>query len=283
MNGLAFTKMHGLGNDFVVLDGRSGQLSVDAAAVRAIADRHTGIGCDQVLILEAATNGAADLFMRIRNPDGGEAEACGNGTRCVAAMVMGETNADQVRIETLAGILQANAALGGLIDVDMGPAETGWQEIPLAQETDTLHVGIGSGPLQDPVAVNMGNPHAVFFVDDAGAVPLETLGPELEHHPLFPERTNVEAAEIIGDDRIRLRVWERGAGITLACGSGACATAVAANLRGLAGRKVAVVLDGGELQIEWREDGHVIMTGPVAVSFSGQLDPSLLDGNGGPA
>jgi len=283
MTGHAFTKMHGLGNDFVVLDGRAGQLSVDAAAARAIADRRTGIGCDQVLILEPATNGAADLFMRIRNPDGGEAEACGNGTRCVAAMVMGETNTDQVRIETLAGVLQASAAVDGLIGVDMGPARTGWQEIPLTQETDTLNLGIGAGSLQDPVAVNMGNPHTVFFVDDAEQVALDTLGPELEHHQLFPERANVEAAQIIGEDRIRLRVWERGAGITLACGSGACATAVAANLRGLTGRQVAIELDGGELQIDWREDGHVIMTGPVAVSFSGRLDPSLLDGNGGPA
>ena len=278
MSSIAFTKMHGLGNDFVVLDGRARPLAIGATEARAIADRRTGVGCDQVLILEPATNGTADLFMRIRNSDGGEVEACGNGTRCVAALVMGETDANYVRIETMAGVLEAQTAQSGLVSVDMGPVSTDWRQIPLAWKVDTLHLSIGAGVLSDPVAVNVGNPHAVFFVDDVEAVPLADLGPELEHHDLYPERTNVEAAQIIGDGRIRLRVWERGAGITRACGSGACATAVAAHLRGLTGRRVEVMLDGGLLTIEWQDDNRVMMTGPAAISFSGLLNPVLLSG-----
>ena len=278
MSGLAFTKMHGLGNDFVVLDGRGGGLAVGPAEARAIADRRTGIGCDQVLIMEPAANGAADVFLRIRNPDGGEAEACGNGTRCVAAMIMGETTATELNIETVAGVLRAEAAADGMIAVDMGPVATEWRDIPLAREADTLNLGIGAGPLNDPAAVNIGNPHMVFFVDDAEAVALAEVGPELEGQELFPDRANVEAVQVIGLDRLRMRVWERGAGITRACGSGACAAAVAAHRRGLVGRKVEVVLDGGPLLIEWRDDNHVVMTGPVAVSFTGRIDPSMLAG-----
>jgi len=276
MNSLAFTKMHGLGNDFVVLDGRARPLTIGATEAQAIADRRTGVGCDQVLILESATNGAADLFMRIRNADGGEVEACGNGTRCVAALVMGETDKDYVRIETMAGVLEAKNAQSGLVNVNMGPVSTDWQQIPLTRKVNTLHLSISAGVLSDPVAVNVGNPHAVFFVDDVESVPLVELGPELEHHELYPERTNVEAAQIVGDDRIRLRVWERGAGITRACGSGACATAAAAHLRGLTGRRVEVMLDGGSLTIEWQDDDRVTMTGPAACSFSGILNPVLL-------
>ncbi|MDD9877278.1 MAG: diaminopimelate epimerase [Magnetovibrio sp.] len=280
MTGIAFTKMHGLGNDFVVLDGRDGDLAVGAAQARAIGDRRTGVGFDQLLILEPAGSAAADLFMRIRNPDGSEAEACGNGTRCVAAKVMAEKGTDSLNIETVAGVLPATLGADGLVTVDMGPASGDWQAIPLSVEADTLHLGIENGPLKDPVAVNVGNPHMVFFVDDAEAVDMEGLGPDLEHHPLYPERTNVEAASPIGPDRLRMRVWERGAGITRACGSGACATAVAAHRRGLTGRKVEVVLDGGALGIEWRADGHVLMTGPVATSFEGRLHPALLEGAG---
>ena len=278
MSSIAFTKMHGLGNDFVVLDGRARPLAIGATEARAIADRRTGVGCDQVLILEPATNGTADLFMRIRNSDGGEVEACGNGTRCVAALVMGETDANYVRIETMAGVLEAQTAQSGLVSVDMGPVSTDWRQIPLAWKVDTLHLRIGAGVLSDPVAVNVGNPHAVFFVDDVEAVPLAELGPELECHDLYPERTNVEAAQIIGDGRIRLRVWERGAGITRACGSGACAAAAAAHLRGLTGSRVEVMLDGGPLTIERQDDDRVMMTGPAAISFSGLLNPVLLSG-----
>lgn len=279
MNHIPFTKMHGLGNDFVVLDDRDGHLAVGSEEARAIGNRRTGVGFDQLLILEPVQNPDADIFMRIRNPDGSEAEACGNGTRCVAARTMDELDTDTLKVETVAGILSATRRADGLVTVDMGPANLDWRDIPLAEAADTLHLGIESGPLVDPVAVNMGNPHMVFIVDDADAVDIAGLGPELETHPLFPERTNVEAISSLGEDRVRMRVWERGAGITQACGSGACAAAVAAHRRGLTGRKVDVILDGGPLTIEWRDDGRVLMTGPVATSFEGRLDPSLFDGD----
>ncbi len=276
MDQLSFIKMHGAGNDFVVLDGRSTPVPLTIAEAQALADRHFGIGCDQLIVMEPPTSEGADLFMRIRNPDGGESEACGNATRCIASLVMGETGRDQVVIETLAGHLPARTADAGLITVDMGPANLAWQEIPLAEERDTLHLGIGAGPLQDPVAVNMGNPHAVFFVEDADAIDLATLGPKLEHDPLLPERANISVISPKGPDRLRQRVWERGAGITLACGSGACAGAVAAARRGVTGRKVETTMDGGVLKLEWREDGHVLMTGPVATSFRGQVSRAEL-------
>ncbi len=276
MTGLAFTKMHGLGNDFVVLDARAAPLALTDAQVRAIADRRTGIGCDQLLVVEPPRNGAADAFLRIRNADGSEVAACGNGARCVAAMIMAEQGAERVLIETEAGVLEARAGASGEIAVDMGRASLEWRDIPLAHDADTLHLGIAAGPLVDPVGVGVGNPHAVFFVDDAEAVPLDAVGPEIEHHPLFPERTNVEAAQVLSRRRIRLRVWERGAGITRACGSGACAALVAAHARGLTERAADVDLDGGTLKIEWLEDGHVVMTGPAAVSFAGTLSEALL-------
>ena len=280
MSGLPFIKMHGLGNDFVVLDGRAGDLGLGAAQARAIADRRTGVGCDQVLAIEPSLTGEAAAAMRIYNSDGSEAEACGNGTRCVAALLMGENGTDRegghVVIETAAGLLDVARARDGQFTVDMGLARADWRDIPLAQAGDTLHLGIKQGPLADPVAVNIGNPHAVFFVDDADAVDLATHGPKLEHHTLFPERANIEAAQVRSATEIRLRVWERGAGLTRACGSGACAAVVAAARRGLTGRKAQVVLDGGTLAIEWAEDGHVLMTGPAAVSFTGELDPALL-------
>ena len=214
--------------------------------------------------------------MRIRNADGGEVAACGNGTRCVAAMIMKEKNSTHAAIETAAGVLDAAAKADGLIAVDMGPAATDWRDIPLAGPADTLHLDIAAGPLSDPVAVNMGNPHAVFFVDDAEAVPLASLGPQIERHEMFPRATNVEVAQVLSGSEIRLRVWERGVGITLACGSGACAALVAASRRGLTGRAADVVVDGGRLGIEWLDDGHVRLTGPVAVSFTGTLDDSML-------
>ena len=279
---IAFTKMHGLGNDFVVIDGRNAPLNVPLGIgpveARAIGDRRRGVGFDQLLILEPATDGTADLFMRIRNPDGSEAEACGNGTRCVAAKVMDETGRDTLNIETVVGVLETSRAPDGLVTVDMGPANLGWAEIPLAEDMDTLSLPIELGPLATPVAVNIGNPHMIFFVDDAEAIDIATLGPELERHPLYPDRTNVEVCSLLGPDKMRMRVWERGAGITQACGSGTCAAAVAAHRRGLTGRKVEAILDGGPLLIEWRDDGHVAMTGPVATSFSGVLDPALLNG-----
>ncbi len=271
-----FIKMHGLGNDFVVLDRRADGGAVTPALARAVADRHTGIGCDQVIVIGKSETGLADAELVFFNPDGGASAACGNGTRCVASLLMGEAGVDHMVLETGHGLLDADIAPNGEISVDMGLAKTEWRDIPLGQSADTLHLGIAEGALADPVAVNIGNPHAVFFVEDADAIDLARLGPKLEHHAMFPERANIGVAEIRASDRIRLRVWERGAGITRACGSGACAAAVAGVRRNLTGRKVAVDLDGGSLAIEWLENGHVLMTGPVATSFAGEFDQALL-------
>ena len=268
--------MHGLGNDFVVFDARRRELDLSADQVRAIANRNTGVGCDQLIIMEPPRNADADVFMRIRNADGSEVEACGNATRCVASTVMKERGADTVVIETVVGLLHAATGDNELITVDMGPVRLDWQDIPLAQSMDTLHMGIEEGPLRDPAGVNVGNPHAVFFVDDAESIPLETVGPRVEHHPLFPARINVEAVQVLSPTRLRMRVWERGTGITRACGTGACATLVAAHRRGLAERAAEVVLDGGTLRIEWNDEGHVMMSGPAATSFTGTLDGSVL-------
>ena len=276
MRGTPFTKMHGLGNDFVVIDARKRKLALGEAAVRAIADRHKGVGFDQLLVLEKAKSKGADVFMRILNADGSEAEACGNGTRCVAELVMREKGKDHVTVETVAGLLAAESHGQGRVGVDMGVPRLAWREIPLARDCDTLNVPLTLGPLVVPVATSMGNPHATFFVEDAEAIDLASLGPKLEHDPIFPERANIGVVQVLSPERLRFRVWERGAGITIACGSGACAALVAAARRGLAQRKAAVVLDGGTLEIEWRGDGHVLMTGPVATSFTGTLDPSLI-------
>jgi diaminopimelate epimerase len=274
----AFTKMHGLGNDFVVVDARDAPFTPTAAVARRIADRRQGVGCDQLVVIEPATaDSGADVFMRLRNADGGEIGACGNATRCVAWKLMAETGRPEITVATAAGRLPARHAGSNRVAVDMGPPRLGWREIPLAREQDTLALPVGAGPLRDPVAVSMGNPHAVFFVDDAAAVPLAELGPELEHDPMFPERANISVAAVLGRDRLRLRVWERGAGVTWACGTGACAAVVAAVRRGLCDRDVTVGLDGGTLMIEWREsDGHVMMTGPIAESFTGEMNGALL-------
>lgn len=271
-----FLKMHGLGNDFVVLDARTSGFVLSEAAARAIADRNRGVGCDQLIVIEGARNGLSDAWMTIYNPDGSQSGACGNATRCVAWLLMEQAGSDNVVIETKAGLLDAERRGDRLVAVDMGPARLDWREIPLAEAVDTLHLGISAGPLADPVGVSMGNPHAVFFVDDVAGIDLAALGPVIEHHPLFPERTNVEIVQVLGPETLRMRVWERGAGITQACGTGACATLVAAARRGLTGRKAEVVLDGGSLFIEWLPDDHVLMTGPVALAFQGTLDPSLL-------
>lgn len=273
---LSFVKMHGLGNDFVVLDGRKQALSLDVRTARAIADRHRGVGCDQILIIEPTTNAKADAFMRIRNADGGEAEACGNGARCVADLLMRESGKSEVALDTRGGLLHASAAGAQRVAVDMGEPRFGWRDIPLARDCDTLHVPLALGPLSDPVCTSMGNPHATFFVGDVEGVDLATLGPKLEHDPIFPARANIGVAQILSPGRLRLRVWERGDGLTLACGSGACAALVAAHRRGLIERRAEIVADGGMLEIEWRGDNRVVLTGPVATSFSGMLDASLL-------
>jgi len=276
MSTIQFTKMHGLGNDFVIIDERTAARHIGAPETRSIGDRRTGVGFDQILILDKPINSMADVFMHIRNPDGSTAEACGNGTRCVASLIMDEMSQDTVVIETVAGVLKARRNDQGLVTVNMGEAYLDWQKIPLARETDTLHIDVKAGPLSDAVGVSMGNPHVVFFVDDVDDVNLEQVGRELEHHPMFPERANIEIVHMVGADHLRMRVWERSAGITQACGSGACAVAVAAHRRGLTGRNVTVDLDGGPLQIEWLADNRVLMTGPVAISYTGQLDASLL-------
>jgi diaminopimelate epimerase len=270
-----FVKMHGLGNDFVVLDGRKHPLALDGARAAAIADRRTGVGCDQLIVLEPARDRRADAFMRIRNADGGEVEACGNAARCIASLLMDETGRAHATLETVAGLLKADRR-GADIAVDLGPVKLDWRDIPLARAMDTLHLDFARGALRDPAAVNVGNPHVVFFVDDAEAIDLASLGPGIERDLLFPARINVEIVQRLSPTLLRMRVWERGAGITRACGTGAAASLVAAHRRGLVGRKATIVLDGGPLEIEWREDGHAIMTGPVATSFAGRLDPSLL-------
>ena len=276
MSAVPFIKMHGLGNDFVVLDARQSPLAFDDAQARAIADRHTGVGCDQLIVLEPPHDPRAQLFMAIRNADGGLVEACGNAARCVADLVMRERRSDSATIETEAGLISARAAGKQRVSVDMGEPATAWRDIPLARDCDTLHVPLALGPLADPVATSMGNPHVTFFVPDIAAVDIATLGPKLEHDALFPERCNIGVAQILSPAKLRLRVWERGAGLTPACGTGACAALVAAARRGLTGRTAEIVADGGALEIEWRDDNHVVMTGPVAVSFTGTFDATLL-------
>ena len=267
--GLGFMKMHGAGNDFVVIDTRGRGAVATPALARALGDRNRGVGFDQ--LAEIRTSPTADFALDFWNNDGTLAEACGNATRCVCDVVMRETGRDEVTLTTARGTLGAVRRADGLVAVNMGPPHLRWDQVPLAAATDTLHL-----PLQgDPVAVGMGNPHCVFFVPDAEAVDLPALGPRFEHDPLYPRRTNVEFASLTAPDRLRLRVWERGAGITLACGSGACATAVAAHLRGLTGRQVRLDVDGGTLDIDWRDDG-VWMAGPVAHVFDGWLSPTFL-------
>jgi diaminopimelate epimerase len=262
---IEFTKMHGLGNDFVVLDARDKPIpEIDAAAAAAIADRHTGIGCDQLVLIEPSR--VADFRMRIFNADGSEVEACGNATRAVGLL-----HGTAARIETLGGVIAATPSADG-IAVEMGKPRFGWDEIPLAYAMDTHAMPVGWEELTDPIAVNVGNPHAIFFVPDGDAVDLARLGPQIEHDSIFPQRINVNLATITSRSAIRLRVWERGAGLTRACGTGACATAVGAMRRGLVDRKVTVWLPGGALSIEWREDGEIVMTGPATESFRGEFD-----------
>ncbi len=264
---IPFLKMHGAGNDFVVIDERRRPLDLSPDQVRRLADRRRGIGCDQIITLHKRPPGTdADLVMRIRNPDGSEAGACGNATRCVAELLFEQTGHPFQVIRTAAGDLPAERLPDGRFRVDMGPARLGWQDVPLSRDVDTLHLPLPG----DPAACSMGNPHATFFVADPDIA--ERYGPGLERDALFPERANIGFARIDGVDRMRLRVWERGAGLTLACGSGACAAAVNAHRRGLTGRHVAVEMDGGTLEIEVRADGHVLMAGPAATSFRGEVE-----------
>lgn len=269
-HGLRFLKMHGAGNDFVVIDSRGGAAVTTPALARALGDRNRGVGFDQLAELRDGGEDA-DFTLDFWNSDGSRAGACGNATRCVCDLVMTESGKPAVTLRTARGALHARRLTDGRVSVNMGPPQRLWSEIPLSQEVDTLHLPLDG----DPAAIGMGNPHCVFFVPDAETVDLPNLGPRIEHNPLFPQRTNVEFASLTGPDRLRMRVWERGTGITLACGSGACATAVAAHLRGLTGRRVTLDLDGGTLEVDWREDG-VWLTGPVARVFEGTLSPGFL-------
>ncbi len=262
----AFLKMHGAGNDFIVIDERAGPLGLTPGRIAALSDRRTGIGCDQFIVLGNAAG--ADAAMGIFNPDGSEAGACGNATRCVATLLFAESGRREQTIRTIAGNLPSEVLPNGLVRVDMGPVRLGWQDIPLATAMDTLHLDLPG----DPAAASMGNPHITFFaypVDDVSAI-----GPRMETDSLFPDRVNVGFAHVLAPDRMRLRVWERGAGLTMACGSGACAALVNAHRRGLTGRRATVIVDGGVLEIAWREDDHVLMTGPVATAYQGSVDLS---------
>jgi diaminopimelate epimerase len=274
----SFRKMNGLGNDFVVLDARASRIDLDPASARRIADRTDGIGCDQVIIIEPS--GQADAFMRILNADGSEVEACGNATRCLAALLAQEQRRTDITIETAAGLLHCTAHAGGMVTVDMGPPRLDWADIPLSRpfaDTAALDVSFdagAAGALNAPGVVNVGNPHCVFIVKDVDAFDLAAIGPQIEHDALFPQRVNVSLAEIRALDRVRLRVWERGAGLTEACGTAACAAVVATARKGLTGRSVTIELPGGDLVIEWREsDGHILMTGPWELDYEGVFAP----------
>ena len=268
---IAFMKMHGLGNDFVVLDARMQPVGMTSALAQAIGDRHRGVGFDQLAVIEAGEDGAHARLV-FYNSDGSTAGACGNATRCIARHLMDETGLLEVVLITERGRLIAQDAGDGLTSVNMGQPQLRWDEVPLAREMDTLELPIDGAP----TATGMGNPHCTFFVDDAESVDLAARGAEIEHHPLYPQRTNVQFASVIGPDHLRMRVWERGVGVTLASGSSSCATAVAAARRGLTGRRVSIDLDGGRIEIDWRDDG-VWMTGPTAHVFSGTFTADWLE------
>ncbi len=280
---IPFRKMNGLGNDFLVFDARTGTPRLAPAEIAALADRKTGIGFDQMITIERSSAGA-DAFMRIDNADGGEVSACGNATRCIGWVLLQETGKAKVTIETRAGLLYASdTGEPELVTVDMGLPRFAWNEIPLAEPfADTRAIELQIGPIDAPIlhspsCVSMGNPHAIFWVDDVEAYDLERIGPLLENHPVFPERANISLAHVTADDALTLKVWERGVGLTRACGTGACAAAVSSARTRRTGRRVTVTLPGGDLLIHWRpEDDHVMMTGAVETEFEGILDRDTL-------
>ncbi|MFZ4540920.1 MAG: diaminopimelate epimerase [Rickettsiales bacterium] len=270
-----FLKMHGTGNDFVLLDARKHPVTLTGLDVKRLADRHFGIGCDQFLVLKPSKN--APAFMQIFNADGSEISTCGNATRCVADFLMREAGTTEATIDTGAGVRTGKRASNGDVQVNMGGPRVNWQEIPLAESRNTLHLGLEQGLLVDPAAINMGNPHAIFFVRDLAHIKMAEWGAKLEHHPLFPERVNVSAVQVIDESHITMQVWERGTGITLACGTGACAAVVAGVRRGLVNAKCEVKLPGGSLMVEWLKadantGGDVLMSGPVAYVFEGTIE-----------
>jgi diaminopimelate epimerase len=269
-----FLKMHGTGNDFVLLDARARDVVVDTATIQRLCHRHFGIGCDQLLVLKKSAK--AEAFMQIFNADGSEISTCGNATRCVADFLMNASGKTEASIETHAGVRTGRRTDSGDVEVNMGAPRVSWQEIPLSESRNTLHLGLEVGLLADPVAVNMGNPHAVFFVRDLAHIKMAEWGAVLEHHPLFPERANISAVQVISENHLNMVVWERGTGITLACGSAACAAVVAGVRRELCGRECVVELPGGRLQVAWQRgegnaSGEVLMRGPVAYVFSGEI------------
>ena len=282
--GHEFKKMHGLGNDFVVFDARARPLHLEPVEIQALADRRTGIGCDQLLVVRESDR--ADAFLQIHNADGTEVGACGNGARCVGRDLMREKNTTRVSIETTAGVLQVYDGGEGLVTVDLGEVRTGWEEIPLSKEQNTLHLEIevanrddpdGDPLLWDPAAVNVGNPHVVFLVKDPDVVDLARIGPLIGTADLFPEGANVTLAKVTGEDALQARVWERGAGLTPACGTAACAALVTAARLGVTGRSAVVELSGGPVGVLWRDDNHVLLTGPAETSFQGavRMEPLL--------
>jgi diaminopimelate epimerase len=279
MTFIPFRKMNGLGNEFLVLDARRESVRPRPDVITRLAERGTGLGFDQMITLEQTRSGA-DVFMRIDNADGGEVEACGNGTRCVGWLLMQESGAAHATIETRAGILNARPGYGAWeIAVDMGVPKFGWRDIPLAEEFhDTRAIELQIGPIDQPIlhspsVANIGNPHAIFWVEDVWAYELERFGPLLENHPIFPERANISLAHVAAKDAITLRTWERGVGLTKACGTAACATLVSAARTGRTGRSATLTLPGGPLHVEWDARDHVWMTGPVEEEFTGVLDP----------
>ncbi len=280
---VSYLKMNGLGNDFLVLDGRETPVVLDEDRVRWIADREQGVGCDQLIVMEKPAAEGADVFMRIFNHDGGEVEACGNATRCVAALVAKELGRNRIVVQTGAGLLLSRVD-GSQASVDMGKPKFDWQDIPLSEEFgDTRGIELQIGPIDAPVlhtpsVVNVGNPHAIFWVSQSpDNYELERFGPLLENHPVFPERANISLAEVRAPDEIRVRVWERGVGLTKACGTAACAVAVAGARKGLCARKVVVHLPGGTLAIDWREqDDHIIMSGPWELERAGEFSAELV-------
>ena len=272
MSKIPFQKMHGTGNDFVVIDVRKHALKIDEALAKHLADRRLGIGCDQLVVIDNSKT--ADAYMHIYNCDGSKISTCGNASRCVGDILIRELKKDKVSIETGAGVVNATRIGADLVQVDMGEPKWDWQQIPLRESRNTLHLGLEEGGLMDPVAVNMGNPHAIFFVRDSNFVRMGEWGKKLEVNPLFPERANISAVQVLDANHLRMKVWERGTGETLACGSAACAAVVAGVRRELCARKVSVELPGGTLEIEWIQgegNGRVLMTGPVAYVFSGEI------------
>jgi diaminopimelate epimerase len=270
--------MHGLGNDFAIFDARRQPLILVEEQIRLIADRRLGIGCDQVIVIEESADKEADAFVRFYNADGSESGACGNGSRCVAALMFAEKPRGTLHLKTRAGDIYAQSQEDGAVSVDMGKPGLDWQDIPLAQELDTLSLPIQQGKLINPVGVSMGNPHMVFFVKPDADIDLSALGPILEQHPLFPERANVTVARVHDAQHIEAQVWERGSGLTLACGTAACATLVAAVRRGLSERYAQIRLPGGVLHIEWDARDHIIMTGAVAVAYMGMYEIPAMAG-----